>query len=167
MSDYLLHRRGLKCGQIQPAEKKQPKPLNKVSPKTAEKQKKDKDAGIVPKVTKLMLDKFYADISAEHLLNGSAICMECGAVIPASFIRHATAHLLPKKLFKSVAVHPLNYLILGAGCGCHEKTHRIDTFIKMGIWPEAKVRINEMRPLLPFDELKFLSSQLLEALDNL
>lgn len=167
ISDYLLKLRGIKNGTISADPKKSPKPIPKQSEKMKAKIKEEKKVGSAPHVTKLALDKWYADIANEHLLNGSAICQECGAVIPASFMRHATAHLLPKKLFKSVAVHPLNYLILGAGCGCHEKTHRIDTFIKMSIWPEAKIRINEMRPLLPFDELKFLSSQLLDALDNI
>jgi len=113
-----------------------------------------------------ILDTWFEEIEKRHCgEHGFTHCMECGAVVPRSFIRHATAHLLPKKLFKSVAVHTLNYLILGAGCGCHEKTHRIDKFIKMKIWPEAKKRILEMMPLLHTDELRSISNQLLIAMD--
>lgn len=92
--------------------------------------------------------------------------MECGAPISRVYARHATAHLLPKKLFKSVATNDLNYLIIGAGCGCHDKTHRIDKFVQMRIWPEAAKRINALLPLLPYDELKFVSQQLYDALEN-
>jgi len=117
--------------------------------------------------SKLELDKWFFDIEKIHLDGLSGFrCMECNEWIPAKYFRHATAHLLPKKLFPSVATHPINYLILGAGCGDHEKTHRIDKFIQMKVWPEAARRIKIMIPLLPFDELKYLSSQLLTALDN-
>src|SRR6185503_8109670 len=92
-------------------------------------------------------------------------CMACGLAIPVDFSRHATAHLLPKKIFKSISTHPLNYLILGAGCGCHDKTHTISKFVKMKIWPLAKQRILEMMPLLPVDELRRISNQMLIALD--
>lgn len=93
-------------------------------------------------------------------------CMECGKLISEDYARHATAHLLPKKLFKSVATNDLNYLILGAGCGCHNLTHRIDKFAQMKIWPEAAKQINQLLPLLPYDELKYVSQQLYDALEN-
>lgn len=75
-------------------------------------------------------------------------CMECGTFIPEkikqigskkiiSGYRCATAHIFPKNIFESVATHPVNFLILGAGCGCHDKTHRLDTFSDMKIFPEA------------------------------
>lgn len=147
-----------------------PKPkkyLNKVSPK---KQAADKAAKELPggkPASKLELDVWFDNIRKEELAGASFTgCWECGAVIPEAFMRHATAHLLPKKIFKSCATHPLNYMIYGAGCGCHVKTDRIDKFVKMKTWPEAARRIKEMIPLLPFDELKYLSSQLMAELDK-
>lgn len=140
--------------------------IPKVSKKRAEQLKKDKESGTKP-VGKLELDKWFDDIRKhETAITGYGVCMECNQCFSLAYFRHATAHLLPKKLFTSVATHPLNYLILGAGCGCHEKTHRIDKFIQMKVWPEAAKRIKIMIPLLPFDELKHLSNQLLIALDN-
>lgn len=112
------------------------------------------------------LNEWFQRIAKKHTLGGIGLCMECGAPIPIEFMRHATAHLLPKKLFKSVATNDLNYLILGAGCGCHDKTHRIDKFVQMKVWPEAAKRINALLPLLSYDELKFVSQQLYDALEN-
>lgn len=121
-------------------------------------------------VHKSDLDRWFDKIASKHLIEEfcgiGCFCSECGSWIPEKYIRHATSHLLPKKNFISVSTHELNYLILGAGCGCHEKTHRLDTFVKMKVWPEAARRIKIMMPLLPFDELKYISSQLLNALDN-
>jgi len=115
---------------------------------------------------KTELEKWFKDIQAKHFTSYGGRCMECGAHIPVEFARHAIAHLLAKKLFLSVKTHPLNYLILGAGCGCHQKTDRVDTFVKMRIWGEAAYRIKQLIPLLPFDEYRYISTQLLTALEN-
>lgn len=115
---------------------------------------------------KAELEKWFKDIQAKHFTSYGGRCMECGAHIPVEFARHATAHLLPKRIFGSVKTHHLNYLILGAGCGCHDKTHRVDTFVKMDIWGEAANRIKQLIPLLDFDEYRYLSQDLLTALEN-
>ncbi len=118
------------------------------------------------KVDNKDLNQWFAGIERKHSNGKGAYCMECGEWIPQMYMRHATAHLLPKKTFDSVKTHELNYLILGAGCGCHTKTDRLDKFVSMKIWPEAARRIKIMMPLLPFDELKYISSQLLAELDK-
>lgn len=138
-------------------------------PKVSEKRKAKLDeqkATGTKEVGKLALDKWFHDIEEKHFAEGFGICMETGDRIPRMYARHATAHLLPKKIFKSVATHELNYLILSAQNGSHEKTHRVDKFIQMKIWPEAARRIRILIPLLPMDELRHISNQLLEALDN-
>ncbi len=118
-------------------------------------------------VRRLTLNEWFLEIADKHSIDGQGCaCMECGGWIPFEYMRHATAHLLPKKIFHSIETHELNYLILGAGCGCHAKTDRLDLFVKMKIWPEAARRIKIMMPILPFDELKFISSQLLAELDK-
>src|SRR5947207_7006518 len=59
------------------------------------------------------LNRWFEGIARKHGKYGAGCaCMECGAWIPHKYLRHATAHLLPKKLFFSVATHELNYLIL-------------------------------------------------------
>ena len=150
-------------------EKKPKKVYAGIAKKSAKRlaEEKAEKMGGGAKVSFYELEMWFQDKLMRHWdYTGMCLCMECGSPIPHSFSRHATAHLLPKKLFPSVATHELNYLILGAGCGCHEKTHRIDKFITMKIWPEAAKRIKVMIPLLPIDELRKISNQLLTALDN-
>ena len=163
---YLDERRKyIEAGRPLP-EKKKHTPIAKKSAKRIEKEKEQKATG-VKEASKLELDVWFNNIKESHWgIMRYFPCMECKTPINVDYARHATAHLLPKKLFKSVAIHELNYLILGAHCGCHEKTHRVDKFVTMTIWPEAARRIKEMMPSLPFDELKYLSSQLLTALDQ-
>lgn len=150
-----------------PLKEKKAYSIPKKSAKREAKEKEAKDAGQNKPASKLELDVWFNRIRDKHWgVDGYCKCMECGAAIPVNYSRHATAHLLPKKLFKSVATFEFNYLILGSHCGCHYHTDRIDKFVQMKVWPEAARRIKLMLPDLPFDELKYLSSQLLTALDN-
>lgn len=118
-------------------------------------------------VRKKTLNEWFNWVAETHSDGNGCKCWECGSWIPPDYMRHATAHLLPKKLFKSVETHELNFLILGAGCGCHAKTDRLDKFIQLRMWPEAARRIKIMMPLLPFEELQYISSQLLVELDKI
>lgn len=72
-------------------------------------------------------------------------CVECKARIPDQFYRHAVAHIFPKNIFHSVATHRWNYIFLGAGCGCHDKTHTILSFSKMKCFPLAIVRFRQFQ----------------------
>ncbi len=74
-------------------------------------------------------------------------CMECGSFIPQQFYRHASAHILAKKIFPSVATNPNNFLILGASCGCH---HRFDNgaMQEMNVFEEAVRRFAIFAPLV-------------------
>lgn len=81
------------------------------------------------------------DIIARH-----PYCMNCHAWISPQFYRHAVAHLFPKKIFASIKSHPLNWLPLGAGCGCHEISHRLDKFSKTPVWRFAVERFRQFEP---------------------
>ncbi len=143
------------------------KPMKKISDKRAAELKEQKVSG--KPASKLELDVWFNNIKVEHFLEGESrgcACWECGSYIHPDYARHATAHLLPKKIFKSVSTHHENFMIYGAGCGCHAKTDRVDKFITMKTWPEAARRIKILIPLLPIDELRQVSNQLLIALDN-
>lgn len=70
-------------------------------------------------------------------------CMECGCWIPKYYYHSAVAHIFMKSIFKSVAAHPMNYLILSAGCGCHDKTHTLSEFAKMKVFPAAVERFKQ------------------------
>lgn len=80
------------------------------------------------------LVEYYRDAAKE--LEKHPYCENCHAYIPKKFFRAATAHIFPKSLFPSVAANKHNRLFLGAGC-CHGKSHTIETFSKMKIFPVA------------------------------
>jgi hypothetical protein len=117
------------------------------------------DNAAVKRLDKLNI--FFAECAIEIAKNPS--CMNCGeklsfglydnsneALVKAQLrdFRNATAHILPKGIFHSVETHPLIWLPLGAKCGCHHDTHRLDKFSKMRIFPEAVRRFRIFQPLI-------------------
>lgn len=96
------------------------------------------------------------------------ICWETGDKIPISYMRAATAHILPKKDgiggFPSVATHPLNYLILSPLNGSHDKTHTWSKFQTMKVWPKAVERFKQIYPFIALKERKYLPDCLLQEL---
>lgn len=85
-----------------------------------------------------LMTKFW-DIAAS-VISKKPYCWECGDRINKSDFRAATAHIFPKSLFPSVADNEWNYLVLGARCGCHNKSHTMLTFSQMSIFPVAVQR---------------------------
>lgn len=84
------------------------------------------------KVRKAEMDLFW--MTAEREIATHPYCSECGTFIgnkktvngklvdTKEFYRAATAHVLQKREiygFPSIAANLDNYIILGAGCGCH------------------------------------------------
>lgn len=100
--------------------------------------------------------------------NELTICWETGANIPDKYMRAAIAHILPKKNniggFPSVATHPLNYLILSAANGSHDKTHTWSKFQEMKVWPLAVERFKKIYPYIALSERKYLPDCLLQEL---
>lgn len=99
-----------------------------------------------PKEVDDELEKFFYDCYC--IIESSPTCAECGEWIPRQFYRHAVAHLFPKKIFKSISTHPLNWMKYGAGCSCHEATHRMDTFSKMRTFPIAVEKFRQFEHLI-------------------
>lgn len=95
-------------------------------------------------------------------------CWETGDYIPDKFAFAAVAHILPKKDgiggFPSVSQHPLNYLILSAANGSHDKTHRWDKFQEMKVWGMAVSRFKNIYPYIAQSERKYLPDCLLQEL---
>ena len=74
---------------------------------------------------------------AESIISKNPYCFECGDYISKEDYRSATAHIFPKSLFPSIASNEYNYLVLGSRCGCHNLSHRLDTFSQMKVFPTA------------------------------
>lgn len=92
------------------------------------------------------LEKYFDNAAKIIALTGK--CWECKAPIYSKFYRSATAHILPKAQFGSVKTHPLNMLVLGAGCGCHQLTDDLDKFCKMKVFPLAVERFKQFEHLI-------------------
>lgn len=97
-------------------------------------------------------------------------CCNCGAFIPKAFYRAACAHILPKRKeygCPSVATNRDNYLILGAGCGCHSKfDNSWDDAQKMKVWPLAVERFRLVFPEINKAEYKNIPDCLMELVEE-
>jgi len=93
------------------------------------------------------LDLWFDDI-ADRIIKLYPFCWNCGERIPDKYFRAATAHIFPKSIFDSVKTNPYNYIVVGAGCGCHNETHTLYTFSKMKVWQQAVERFKKFEHLI-------------------
>lgn len=92
------------------------------------------------------LNEWFDRIAKE--IAAKPYCWETGERISEKDYRTATCHIFPKSIFRSVATHELNYLILSPRNGSHDKTHRLDTFSKMNVFVVAIKRYNQFKHLI-------------------
>lgn len=127
---------------------------------------RDKIRGLAPEdpITRNKAAKTLKDVELEKwfdyiatLIKAHPYCRNCDTPIPIDYyaaqndktmvrrlLRSSSAHIFPKSLFPSVATHPLNHLIIGAGCGCHPTfDHSLDKACEMRIWPLAVERFRK------------------------
>lgn len=99
------------------------------------------------KQIKTELDKWFAEIAT--FIKVDPFCDNCGEPIPEKYYKHASAHILPKSIFISVMTHPLNWLKLGATCGCHhEFDSSVESASKMKIFGKAVERFKTFEHLI-------------------
>ncbi len=95
-------------------------------------------------ISKTELDKWFDYVAT--VIKSDPHCWNCGEFIPEQYYRHASAHIFPKAHFESIKTHPLNFLILGAGCGCHHDfDDSVDKACKMTVWKLAVTRYNSFK----------------------
>lgn len=128
--------------------------------------------------TKLRMDNYKEDKELElwfkiirNKLTGKC---ECGCGKPSSkfndkFFKYSCAHLLPKKTFKSIATHPMNYLELNAfGDSCHATFDNMGyehcKMTKPALWKIVVERFNIIYPSIAEAERKYIPEVLLETL---
>ncbi len=116
MSEYLKRLQQIKLGNAPPKEEKK-YVIPKVSAKKSAQIKAEKEER---GENDTELQKWFK--ARQKQLTGQ--CMRCGERYDKKNLKYAiaaTAHILEKRegKFPSVKYHPLNWLELGAGCGCH------------------------------------------------
>lgn len=125
--------------------------LKKVSDKKAAEKFSEK---IARGGEKTDLEKWYEKIMQKE----DAVCWETGNKINKSdkVAWHGSiAHVLGKKTFPSVAIHPLNYLILEMYGGAHgQYDSSWENASKMKVWKIAVERFLRIEPDIAWEERK-------------
>lgn len=109
-------------------------------------------------VAKVEKQKEHKVFFASQVPNIPVACEECNAKFHFSqswMVKAAIAHILPKAIFESIAIHPQNRWF---GClTCHaDYDNRGEAFVvKMKIYPRLKRTVQDVLiPLLTKDELR-------------
>lgn len=95
----------------------------------------------------------------ERIAEFKGECAECGEYINKNVYKYAicaAAHILPKALFPSVALHPDNCMELGATCGCHSRSETWSNAVKMKVWPEMVRKFKIIYPSIALDERRYI-----------
>lgn len=71
-----------------------------------------------------------------------------------TFYRHCICHIYPKRLFKSVCTHPLNFVERSFWGGCHSVLDdtSMDRWPSMADWDDIKAKAIAMQPYLTEQE---------------
>lgn len=157
----------------QPKPKKVKKPIAK---KSAKKLKAESEEKKLRNGDESLQDKWFEDRMRENL----PVCMNCG--MEANWLlqpeykliwRACQAHVVPKRktMFPSVALHPLNHMVLfpvwgGHLCGCHDE-YDASWFqaTTMKVWDIAVHRFKEFEKMIDPKERRRIPEQFLLALN--
>lgn len=159
-SQYIINRRAIALGLKPPPEKKEAKPIAKVSEKKKQQMKDEK-----PQAE--LLEEFFIEAVKKH----PGKCQNCGCKIDTKIFVYAkmtVAHILAKRksMFPSVATHKENYLYLCVTNGCHNKFDTSwEDAAKMKIWPEAVRKFLLIYPWIASNEKRNLPDVLLENIE--
>ena len=132
--------------------------------KEAERKEKDLGEGNESFQQFLELDKWFKLRVSEM----KGVCAECGGPTSKNIYKYAicsVAHIFPKSKFKSIATHPLNWMELGAMCGCHSKSEDYEKAMTMKIWPEMLRRIKILVPEISAEERKYIPDIILQEIE--
>jgi hypothetical protein len=159
---YFERLRRIKLGELPKESGPKPrKPIKKVSDKRKAEQKADKEE---LKGGDSELQKWYAKIMQDE----TPKCWETGEWINKQDKmgwHGSIAHILDKKNFPSVKVHPLNYMILKMWGGTHgQYDSSWENAAKMKVWPYALKVINVLYPLLTAEERRKLPDVIIQEI---
>jgi hypothetical protein len=160
MNDYLKKRQDhINAGRPLPEKKKYSIP--KKSEKRIEKEKEQRESG-----GDSSLDLFY-DRNRKKMVG---VC-QCGCAQPSqkkddTFYRNCICHIFPKRIFKSIATHDLNWVERTFWMGHHSNmdNRSMDLWPKFADWDDIKEKFHNLVPLLTPEERKNKFYQHLENL---
>lgn len=143
---------------------KEPYRIPKVSKKKAAQMKEDEADRKVSGGGELQ--RWFNDRRKEM----SGRCQHCGGKSSKNsdyYFRHSIAHLLPKRLFKSVATHPENWLELcyhPPSCHANFDNHKLE-WTELNCFAEAIRKFVAIYPSIAKDERKYIPDVLLQYIE--
>lgn len=147
-----------------PKQPKPRKPIAKVSSKKKEQQKEEKAIRVSGGNE---MDRWFKDRRKQ--MGGG--CLHCGGASCRNsdkYYKFSIAHILPKRLFKSVATHPLNWIELcfwNKSCHTNFDNNTLD-ITELNCYDLVIERFVAMYPDIAHKERKYIPDVLLQYIKN-
>jgi hypothetical protein len=132
-----------------PLKQKKPYQIKKVSDKRAAKIKEQQQSN-----SDESLDKFFERMRKRM----TGVC-QCGGAEKTqkdddTFYRNCICHIFPKRIFKSIATHELNWVERSFWSGCHTNmdNRSIELWKNFADWDDIKEKFHQLVPLLTDEE---------------
>jgi len=158
------HIRAIKAAAQLPKQPKIRKPIAKKSKKKLQQEAKDT---IIKKTGGAELDRWFQDRRKEM----TGHCWHCQGVSCKNsheYYKFSIAHLLPKRLFKSIATHPLNWIELcfwEQSCHTNFDNNTLD-ITELNCYDIVIERFVAMYPAIAPKERKYIPDVLLQYVKN-
>jgi len=127
------------------------KPIKKISDKKAAEMKDAKAVGGDSE-----MDKFFVAMRKRMVGTCQCGCGRKSSMREDDHYRASICHIFPKRIFKSIAVHELNWVERNFWEGCHGNmdNRSMDLWVNFADWEDIKERFHALAPLLTEDERK-------------
>lgn len=148
MNEYLKHRQDhINAGRPIPEKKKYS--LKPVGEKRKAKLEEQKNSG-----SDSAVDLFYEKMRPRMIGTCQCGCAEKSQKTDDTFFRHCICHIFPKRIFKSIATHELNW-VERTFCGGHHTNfdeQGLDKWPMMADWEDIREKFFILAPLLTDEE---------------
>lgn len=140
---------------------KEKKPIAKKSEKRLKKEAEEKEKG-----TDGNMDLFFERMRKKMTGVCQCGCGEKSQKNDDTFYRNCICHIFPKRIFKSIADHELNWVERTFWGGHHSNmdNRSMDLWPKFADWEDIKERFHQLAPLLTEEERKNKFYKHLESL---
>ncbi len=125
------------------------KAIPKVSAKTAAKNKEAKEVGSDGE-----MDRFFVAMRKKMVNVCQCGCGRKSSMMEDDHYRASICHVFPKRIFKSIARHELNWVERNFWDGCHSNmdNRSMDLWVNFADWEDIKERFHSLAPLLTDEE---------------
>lgn len=101
-----------------------------------------------------LLDNFFKDMRKKMTGTCACGCNKPSSKLDNKYYKYSISHIFPKRTFKSISTHKLNWVERAFWGGCHSRMDdtSLDNWTSFADWENIKEKFHELAPLLTDEE---------------